>query len=182
MTTDEQIQAIVSLNRRPAPMCDMVWSAQVRQAIAASGVKYITRAPWAITTRYGVTSVHNAMLGDGSSGPALDRCPRAYWAHDKLYIYPMVIGKDGKCRILNKFQCDLAYASLLTRNWMPVDAAISFTGLTIGGFGAWNKYKRLRKSPGTNMILEGFTLPHRELWEVPSNRIEDIRFKKRNPS
>jgi hypothetical protein len=143
------------------------WEQATLDQFRKRGEKYVCPFRWLMNTRYGEVCIPRTMTSDGSSGPALDRCPPAWWAHDRLYVSPWVRSGD-RLRMLTRMQCDLVYSLILTRHYMPLDAAVSLVGLTVGGWRAWRRSVKLREELGELESLNMHILPHPDRWLIES--------------
>jgi len=140
---------------------DEAWLRGVKGIARACGLRYILPRLQLFSTKYGCVTVMDGFMSDGSSGPAIDLWPRAFWLHDYLYTRPvaMVGGNDMEwnpkedpaihiCKRLTKMQCDLCYYRELRASPMPLARAAAwhrFAGLTVGGWPGWLRTRRAAK-------------------------------------
>jgi len=141
---------------------------------------YVCPFSMRVHTSFGNVLIARGFLSDGDSGVP-DLCQEAFFAHDKLYIHPVVERKGNVIRI-SKFKCDIVYGEILMRRYRWFHAVIRPIGLTILGktHQIWNDY-RVRESANACWWVEpgpeSHMVPLAADWEFPSFYTRDAVWK-----
>jgi hypothetical protein len=155
------------LNSVPDSLVDSAWENRVLELAYLRGNKYVCPFNWAIPTRFGDVHVPFAMLSDGSTAVP-DRCPKAYWAHDRLFLAPSVMTGIGVRRELTRNQVDCVYADVLRMHKLYFEALWSRAGLWMVSWALWNENVKLRAQIGEGELLRYHTLPKPGIWAISS--------------
>jgi len=156
------------LDSFPLAMIDEHWGADAMRWARSAGYKYVCIHLWRIETRYGLVCVPMAMLSDGSSAWARDKCPEAWWAHDRLFLSPEVITPNGKLIRLTFNQCNVVYCDILAKYHMPILGVIRYLALSFGSRRVWRLYRDQEAKLGKATLIRAHSLPHPHLWNIDS--------------
>jgi len=120
-----------------------------------------------VLTSMGEVHIPRGMLADGATGVP-DRCPVAWFAHDRLYVRPVVtLPLLGVERRLTKREVDSIYRELLSRNGHAILGLIREAGLQwfpVTSHISRSMWERARAAEAADP--EGWVLAH----QVPASR------------
>jgi len=160
MTPSEKLDAILNAGRTPT----------IGDVVDVDKYKYVWRVhggircgDWLIAAPYG-------LLSDGATGVP-DRCPEAFFGHDKLVLSPYAYYKNVRKKLSRK-QCGKMYARIGLRRGL---VAVWLEGMALAYLGldkpVWNKY-RAREAAGEDLIAT-HTVPHAACWSFPTQYTRD---------
>lgn len=138
---------------------------KITDAVDCEKYPYVMPFNQTIKTYLGPLYLVRGLLADGATG-VLDLSKPAFFAHDLLYIRPIIEG-----RRIRKWQCDIIYGQILFRNWRLLSAIYRPIGLQIFGHGAWRKYRRQEKENPD--FWQSHIVPKPQLWLFPGYKTED---------
>lgn len=134
--------------------------------------RYVWAGPLSIKCQFGKIQIPPGFLSDGATGvPDADWF--AFFAHDCLYAYPMVVLEDGTTRRLTKNECDRVYRWLLWRSGHWGRAIWRYAGLWIGGGKAWRRW-RDRETANPALYMQERILPMAHCWQAQTRYTRDL--------
>jgi hypothetical protein len=151
---------------------------KIKNLLDVNKWKYVCPFNLQVQTPWGLIRVPRGWLSDGASGPGIiDLEEEAFMAHDRLYVFPEVNGKDGKPHRIGKIKADLIYGYILMRKLRIFHAIIRPSGLIWFPFTSsasrkiWKEYRRREKEDEGYWLTECM-VPHQTCWDFPSWKTE----------
>jgi len=157
VTPSEHLDAILRAGKIP----------RIDQVVDVEHYKYVWGSHQAIRHDNWVVHVPYGLMSDGASCVP-DRLPRAFWAHDRLYLSPWADYKNVRKR-LSKSQCDMLYARIGLAHANPIvfaEGLILATGINRS---VWRKYRAQDEAA----LMESHTVPRPLCWDFRTQYTRD---------
>ena len=139
----------------------------IRQIVDCTHYRYVWTEPRQIRAGQWLIDMPRGMMSDGASGVP-DRCPLAWWPHDRLYLSPWAV-RGGRRVLVGKRQADMIYAMQGLRAGLPIvwlEGVALATGIN---FPVWRAYRRRDEAE----LIASHIVPRAARWQFPTQMLAD---------